>query len=241
MGADQHFDWLGTAASALDWWQEAGGDCIVDDVPRDWFAAAEPARGAPVSAGPPVVPDTELADDIAAFLAWRTSPDAPEATWHGPALPATGPMDARIMVLVDCPDPDDAQGGQLLGGATGRLFDRMLAAIGLTRADIHLAAVATKRPIAGRMPHEIEARLGSIARHHAALAAPARLLCLGNAASRAILGTEMPANRGHLHGFNHKAGHIGVVASFHPRLLIQRPALKAEAWKDLQMLMGDMI
>jgi hypothetical protein len=29
-----------------------------------------------------------------------------------------------------------------------------------------------------------------------------------------------------------------VVATFHPRFLIEKPAAKAEAWKDLQLLMG---
>jgi DNA polymerase len=28
------------------------------------------------------------------------------------------------------------------------------------------------------------------------------------------------------------------VASYHPRLLRERPAAKAEAWKDLQLLIG---
>jgi DNA polymerase len=28
------------------------------------------------------------------------------------------------------------------------------------------------------------------------------------------------------------------VATFHPRLLLERPAQKADAWKDLQLLMG---
>ena len=82
------------------------------------------------------------------------------------------------------------------------------------------------------------------------MVAPKRLLLLGNAASRAILGTELQAARGRLHGFNHKTGETGsgsasgeasdetgVVASFHPRFLIEKPAAKAEAWKDLQMLM----
>ena len=29
---------------------------------------------------------------------------------------------------------------------------------------------------------------------------------------------------------------VQAVASFHPRFLLERPAAKAEAWKDLQML-----
>ncbi|TPG12486.1 uracil-DNA glycosylase [Sphingomonas oligophenolica] len=254
MGADQHFDFLGHAASALDWWADAGVDMLVDDAPRDWLAPPEPAA-VPAAGGhtPPradasaiatgALPDTvpaTLPDTLEAFAAWRSSADAPESAWRGPFLGPTGPADAAIMIVVDCPDPDDAHGGHLLSGSVGKLFDRMLAAIGLARDAVYLVPVCAKRPIAGRMPREVEARLGDIARHHVRLATPKRVLCLGNAASRAITGTEMPASRGLLHGFNHRGGNIGVVASFHPRLLLEKPALKAEAWKDLQLLMGNL-
>ena len=127
-----------------------------------------------------------------------------------------------------------------MSGDTGRLFDRMLAAIGLSRETIHLASVCAKRPVAGRMPREVEAQLAEIAKHHIGLVAPKRLLLMGNAASRAILGAEMPGTRGSLHPFNHTRGKTGVIASFHPRFLIEKPVAKAEAWKDLQLLMGDL-
>jgi len=122
----------------------------------------------------------------------------------------------------------------------------MLGAIGLTRDEVHLAAVCAKRPTAGRIQSEVEDRLAEIAKHHIGLVAPKRLLLLGNAASRAILGMELQAARGRLHEFNHKIAQTkagdasdvtSVVASFHPRFLIEKPAAKAEAWKDLQMLM----
>ena len=252
MGADQHFDWLASAASTLDWWAEAGVDLLVDEAPRDWLAPPEahpqpsvatpprdgspaPIVTTPLGAFPETFPDT-----IDAFTDWRRSDAAPEATWRGPALGASGPVDARIAIVVDCPDAQDGEAGALLSGSVGILFDRMLAAIGLTRETVYLMPVCTKRPVAGRMPREIEARLGEIARHHLGLATPKRVLCLGNAASRAIVGTDMPANRGPLHVFNHRSGDIGVVTSFHPRLLLDKPALKAEAWKDLQVLMGDL-
>ena len=162
----------------------------------------------------------------------------PEVEWRGVSIAASGPHDADVMVLVDCPDKDDGAAGMLMAGQTGALFDRMLAAIGLSRETIHLAAVCARRPVAGRMPREVEARLSDISKHHIGLVAPKRLLLLGNAASRAILGAEMPGTRGSLHRFNHKGGDTGVVATFHPRFLIEKPAAKAEAWKDLQLLMG---
>jgi len=240
VGADQHLDWMSSAASALDWWQDAGVDVLVEDAPRDWLA--EP-MAAPVAftALPPAAPvhvPAALPDTLADFIAWRLGDAVPEVEWRGVSIAASGPADADVMVLVDCPDKDDGAAGMLMTGQTGALFDRMLAAIGLSRETIHLAAVCARRPVAGRMPREVEARLAEISRHHIGLVAPKRLLLLGNAASRAILGAEMPGTRGSLHPFNHRRGETGVVASFHPRFLIEKPAAKAEAWKDLQLLMG---
>ncbi|NII56823.1 uracil-DNA glycosylase [Sphingomonas aerolata] len=246
MGADQTIDWRNAAVSVLDWWHDAGVDMLVDDAPRDWFAAPEPLDIAPpapagVSVAPPVAVAT-MPLSLTEFLAWRTGADVPEAGWNGISLAAEGPADATVMVLADCPDRDDGTdnggAGQLLSGASGRLLDRMLAAIGLTRSEVHVAAVCAKRPTAGRIQREVEDRLAEIAKHHIELVAPKRLLLLGNAASRAILGMELQAARGRLHGISHKVGEAGVVASFHPRFLIEKPAAKAEAWKDLQMLMG---
>ena len=233
MGADQQIDWGAAAASALDWWHDAGVDVLVDDAPRDWFAA--PARLPDPSIAAPV-PAAAMPLSLAEFLAWRCGDAAPEAAWRGGSIIATGPVDATVMVLADCPDRDDDAAGALMSGQVGRLFDRMLAAVELDRAAVHLAAVCAKRPVAGRMPGEVEARLAAIAQHHVALVAPKRLLLLGNAASRAILGADAAGARGRLHGFNHKGGQTKVVASFHPRFLIEKPAAKAEAWKDLQLL-----
>lgn len=238
MGADQQIDWGAAAASALDWWHDAGVDTLVEDAPRDWFAA--PARVPDAVAAVPlaVAAAAEMPVSLADFLAWRCGDAAPEAAWFGGSIIATGPDDATVMVLVDCPDRDDEANGTLMSGQIGRLFDRMLAAIGLDRSAVHLAAVCAKRPVAGRMPGEVEARLAEIALHHLALVAPKRLLLMGNAASRAILGADASGLRGRLHALNHKGGQTEVVASFHPRFLIEKPAAKAEAWKDLQLLIG---
>lgn len=241
MGADQHLDWMTSAASALDWWQEAGVDTLVEETPRDWLT--QPIV-APVIARAPAPAAVDLAPampaTLADFIAWRGGDAVPEVTWRGLSIAASGPADAAVMVLVDCPDKDDDAAGILMSGETGRLFDRMLGAIGLSRETVHLASVCAKRPVAGRMPREVEAQLSGIAKHHIGLVAPKRLLLMGNAASRAILGAEMPGTRGSLHPFNHTRGTTGVVASFHPRFLIEKPAAKAEAWKDLQLLMGDL-
>jgi uracil-DNA glycosylase len=235
MGADQNLDWRAAAASALEWWRDAGVDVLVDEDARDWLAPAAPA-GVPATAA--FAAGDAMPDAWEAFLAWRAGPGSPEAAWHGPRIVAEGPVGAPLMVLVDQPDRADCQAGRLLSGDDGRLFDRMLAAIGLTRDAIHLATVCGARTPAGRIAPEDEARLHPVARRHVALAAPQKLLLLGNAATRALLATDCMAARGRWHVVNHEAGQVGAVTSFHPRLLLDQPGRKAAAWRDLQLLIG---
>jgi len=236
MGADQNIHWAQAAASTLEWWRDAGVDTLVQDEARDWLAA--PVRApAPVAVTEGVAPAAPLPATLEAFAAWRIGPDAPEANWGSPLIGASGDPAAGLMILIDCPERED--GESLLSGAAGRLFDRMLAAIGRNRDSVYLASVCAARPVSGRIPPETEVRLGEIARHHVALAAPKRLLVMGNAASRALLGADVAPARGRLHAVNPKgeteAG-TQAAASFHPRFLLERPAAKAEAWKDLQLL-----
>lgn len=234
MGADQTYDWAAATASALEWWRDAGVDVIVEDFPRDWLAAPAP-KAAPVAleAATEAMPAT-----LAAFFDWRVGGDMPEAAWSGASIAASGPETADLMILADCPDRDD-DGVLLSGGAAGTLFARMLAAIGVAREDVHIAATCWRRPTAGRLPREAEARLGEIARHHVALVAPKRLLLFGEGATRAVLGVHLAEARGRLHFINHQGGKVRAVASHHPRFLIEKPACKAESWSDLRMLMRD--
>lgn len=248
MGADQNFDWNQAVASALDWWREAGVDTTIDEAPRNWLVrpAPTPAIDPGVTIGDAVaasgaLPDT-LPRTLAAFETWRIGAEAPEAGWHGRPFAAAGNAAAEILIVIDMPEREDAESGQLLSGAAGRLFDRMLAAIGRDRSSVYLVPLCAARPAAARIAPEIETRLGELLSHHIALAAPKRVLLMGNAPSRAMLGLDFLRARGSLRPVNHEAGTIRcsfeAVATFHPRFLIEQPAKKAEAWKDLQMLIG---
>lgn len=238
MGADQLHDWRASIASALEWWRDAGVDCEIADAPRDWLARALPVDKLPAAVRETGDAPVALPDTLDAFLAWRAGDAAPEARWPGQAMGPQGSIESALMVLVDMPDRDDEAAGELLSGAAGRLFDRMLAAIGRDRQSIYLTGVATKRPPAGRLAEDVALELATLVRHHVSLARPKRLLALGNAASRAIAGTDVTSARGSLLAVNHAGGTVSVVASFHPRFLLERPAGKADAWRDLRLLIG---
>lgn len=234
MGADQHFDWARQAASTLEWWRDAGVDMLVDEASRDWLAPplAKPAVTSPTPDAPavPAWPDT-----VEGFVAWRTSDAAPD---HAPGrmMPPQISSSARLMLLVDMPEAEDVENGQLVGGPPGRLLDRMLAAIGHERSTVHLVPLTVTRPVSARIVAEQEVVLGGIARHFMQLLAPDAVLAFGSAASRAIAATDDNAPRGGLRIVNHDGRDWPIVASYHPRFLIERPAAKAESWKHLQLV-----
>lgn len=249
MGADQNFDRHGVAASALDWWQQAGVDVAIDEEPRNWLAPAPVVALAsrasvPEASAPPPPVRAPMPGTLGDFTAWRLGPDAPDAGWPGDRLFAQGPADAALMIVLEMPERDDGAAGRLLSGATGVLFDRMLKAIGRDRQSVQLVPMCVVRPTTGRVPPDMERDLAAALRHYVTLSAPQRVLIFGNAASRALIGSDVAQARGALRAVNQSGRELALpvqaVASFHPRFLLERPAAKPEAWKDLQLLIRGM-
>lgn len=247
------------ALSVLDWWREAGVDTLADDMPRDWLAKAmplprakdaasplpfrggigggeSPATRAPSSGGPALAPEGEgpqdLPADLPAFRRWLLEdpslPFAPRLRHDAAGDPARG-----CMVVVDMPEAADRGAGALLTGEAGARFDRMLAAIGLDRDALYLAPFSPARPATGRLDKPAATLLERLMRHHIALAAPARLLLLGEAAVCALTGVPVHEARGRVHRVEAGARAIPAVASFAPRL-VEGPDFRRRAWADLQ-------
>jgi len=224
------------ALSALDWWQLAGVDSLVEDEPRDWLARV---RAPATEAAAPVVARSEaraLPATLAAMHALLA--DDPLFGDVGTRLAPEGDPASGLMVLIGMPEAEDAEGGHLLSGRIGLLFERMLAAIGRDRASIYLAAATPARPIGGRLTAEQAESHGRLALHHAALAAPRAMLLLGDGASGAILGAGLHETRGRVHEVRQGDATFRAVASFHPRFLLRHPIRKAAAWDDLRLLAG---
>jgi DNA polymerase len=244
MGADQHHDWRNAAASVLDWWVEAGVDTLVEELPRDWLVPEERPAAVAAMQPAPVPTAAEAAarypETYEDFVTYRMGDTAPDATWASLRVrPIGDPTTATLMVLTDVPEEGDAAAGRLLSGPEGRLLDRMLAAIGSSRDQALLASVCVARPLAGRVPRASGPELEALAQHLVSIARPKRLLLLGQAASRALLGVDAPGNGDCSQRLNHGGLVDKVVVTYHPRVLLERPMCKAEAWRDLQLLIED--
>ena len=235
MGVDQHIRWQDAAASALEWWADAGVDTLVEDELRDWFATpAPPARPLAVTSAPAadLPPDT-----LDAFVAWRMGDAVPEASWNAQPVPVQAQKNPSLMILTDLPEPDDSDEAGWMTGPVGVLLDRMLAAIGEVREQVVIAGIAHARPLTGRMPADAQGTLEELARRLVTLVAPQRLLLFGAEPCRALLGPD--GQRGGLRTLNHDGLACPTIATFHPRFLLERPLAKAETWRHLQLLIRE--
>lgn len=225
----------------IGWWELAGVTVPVSDQKAAWLAPpaqmqTEPARVRSEKTGS----QGEMPGTLAEFLEWRrSSAEVPEAAWPGSRILPEPPSDIGIMVISDVPDGDDMAAGTLLSGSTGKLFDRMMRSIGLEREKLYLCSLGATRPPGGLLHASSAQMLAKIMHHHIALAAPTKLLLLGDKTSRALLSADAGGGRGKLHSVNHAHGTVSAIATFHPRFLMRQPAAKAECWKDLQIFMKE--
>jgi uracil-DNA glycosylase len=221
----------GAAMSALDWWLEAGVDTLVDEQPRDWLAPIAPAvvSAAPAdAAAPKALPNT-----LAAFRHWLLH----EAELPGSVsarVDAAGDHAAGTVIVIDMPEDGDRAAGALLSGEVGALFNRMLAAIKLSREALYLLPFSPARPTVGRLNQADIATLTPLLLHHLALAQPKRLLLLGDAPAYALLQRPAARAREAVHKVEIGGHDVPAVVSIHPRLVNNRRDYRQHAWSDLQ-------
>lgn len=228
------------------WWELAGVDAAVGEMPVDWLSVDAQAdvvdrpAASPVPADNiPTVPAKPAADwpsDIETLKTMIASGAALPSNAFGTAYVApAGPSVCDVMVISDLPDQDETAAGILGTGATGILLGRMLAAIGIAATNCYWTALATTIPSTGEVPEASYQELADFVRHQIALVKPKSLILLGSAACKALIGEELMRARTELRNINHRGSNMAVLTTFHPRTLIARPAMKAQAWKDLQM------
>jgi len=228
------------AASALQWWIDAGVDVVAAEEPRDWLKPAPPPLPVETKSMPePAAPAAEaLPGQLDLFQAYlREGAALPFASPSAPNVCPSGDPASGLMVMTGMPSVADCASGTLLSGEEGTLFDRMLAAMGRSRASIYLAAISCFRSPDGRLAGAAEKQCGLIARHHIGLAAPKALILFGDDAGRALTGLPVARARGRWHEIETHAGPVPAIVTFSPRFLLAHPAQKALAWADLQMVM----
>jgi DNA polymerase len=184
-----------------------------------------------------LIPPAKWPETLAALHMALGQGDAlPGNIYGGKAALPKGEANVPLMIIGDLPDDEEIEAGYYGTGICARLLGNMIQAAGFDRADCYIAGLASTRPATGELPDEDLAELAAFALHHANLVNPGAILILGSAASRALLGKDLMEARANLPEINHIVGKKAATPTFHPRTLLARPMLKAQAWKDLQMI-----
>lgn len=149
-----------------------------------------------------------------------------------------GDADARVMVVGDVPGEDEDRQGVPFVGPSGQLLDKMLASIGLDRADVYTSNTVFWRP-----PGKRSANSGEIAvclpfvERMVELVNPQVLVTLGEAATHSLLAQQGSLSRLRSKWFtyeNPRMSHpIAACALYHPSFLLKTPGMKRQAWQDL--------
>jgi uracil-DNA glycosylase family 4 len=148
---------------------------------------------------------------------------------------ADGNPDARVMFVGEAPGRDEDLEGLPFVGRSGKLLDRMLAAIGLDRTSVYIANIVPWRPPGNRDPslQETQICLPFITRQ-IELVDPDVLVCLGKPATAGLLGISdgIRKTRGRWFTYNTGTREIRAIATFHPAYLLRSPLEKRLAWRD---------
>ena len=152
---------------------------------------------------------------------------------------ADGNPEARVMFVGEAPGLEEDLQGLPFVGRSGKLLDRMLAAIGLDRTSAYIANVIPWRPPGNRTPtpQETEICRPFIARQ-IELADPDFLVALGGAAAKQLFQTSegILRLRGRWRTYDTGRRTIRAMATLHPAYLLRQPLQKRLAWRDFLSL-----
>jgi DNA polymerase len=232
---------------------EAGAEDVLLDTPIDRFAApkAAPAiRPATPAANPVVIPPAALPADARAAAAKAGSLEELRLIlerFEGCALRDTatnlvfadGNPAAPLMLIGEAPGREEDQKGLPFVGESGRLLDRMLAAIGRDRTGCYITNLIFWRPPGNRNPSQEEiVACQPFVMRHIELVRPKVIGLVGSISAKTLLAKTEGITRLRGRWFNLAVGEMTLptLPIFHPAYLLRQPEQKRETWRDLLTL-----
>jgi uracil-DNA glycosylase family 4 len=150
-----------------------------------------------------------------------------------------GDAKARLMFVGEGPGADEDASGVPFVGKAGQLLNNMIQAMGLQREQVYIANIVKCRPPANRVPEPVEANTcDQFLLQQIDVVQPQVIVALGATAAMYLLGVKQSLSA--LRGGWHSCRGAKLAVTYHPAFLLRDPRMKGEAWKDLQMVMGEL-
>ena len=193
-----------------------------------------------IAAGPSLF---EAAERIEGDTLERISADIGECTrcklhrHRNKIVFGVGNPHAEIVFVGEGPGHDEDIQGIPFVGRAGQLLTQMIGAMGLSRDDVYIANVVKCRPPETRTPEkdEVATCMPFLFRQLTAIQ-PKVVVCLGNCALQALLGTNKGISRFRGQWFDFRGARL--MATYHPAYLLRNPHAKHEVWADLKKVMA---
>lgn len=150
-----------------------------------------------------------------------------------------GDANARLMFVGEGPGADEDVSGVPFVGKAGQLLNNMIQAMGLKREEVYIANIVKCRPPNNRVPEPVEAQTcDQFLLLQIDVVQPQVVVALGATAAMYLLGVKQSLSS--LRGRWHGCRGAKLAVTYHPAFLLRDPRQKGEAWKDLQMVMGEL-
>jgi uracil-DNA glycosylase family 4 len=143
-----------------------------------------------------------------------------------------GQVGARVAVVGESPGAPDIASGKPFMGPAGDMLGRILAAIGLKRADCYLTNTVKMISQGDELTPDVLAFFTPYLHRELAVVRPAIVIAFGNTPTRALLRTKKPISqmRGEFHDYQGSQ----LMPTFNPAYLLRDPTKKREVWEDMK-------
>ena len=146
-----------------------------------------------------------------------------------------GNPESDIVFIGEAPGKQEDLEGTPFVGKSGKLLDKILAAIGLKRNDIYILNIVKCRPPNNRNPlnEEIE-KCAKYLKNQLEIIKPKLIVSLGRVASKTLLKSEESLSN--MRKKIHKYSGIDLIVTYHPAALLRDSNLKKDAWEDFKVI-----
>jgi len=210
--------------------------------PQPPVATAKPQTAAASKSKPPLAPSARQQATSATmpdttptelYAEMQACQRCPRHQSRSKAIIGEGATGVKLLIIGDAPSVEDDLSGLPMSGEPGQLLDKMLGAIGLNRAEVHLSLLT--RCHAPEQPGKevVDACLPFLLKE-IMLVAPKVICAMGSLTAQKLLHTNKPLSqlRGRFHDFQG----IPLIPTFSPEFLLKNPEMKKATWMDLQMI-----
>ena len=146
-----------------------------------------------------------------------------------------GNVNADIVFVGEAPGKNEDLQGEPFVGRSGKLLDKILEAINLSRDDVYILNVLKCRPPENRDPlsSEVE-KCEPFLQKQLSLLRPKLIVALGRISAITLLKTKDSLMN--MRNKIHKYQGIDLMVTYHPAALLRNPNFKKHAWEDFKFI-----